>query len=263
MYVLSGIILLNIIAILLLNNRLAEQEQAKTIPPPPQAAPPPVIVTPRAAVRTLIIEDKTRCPDCFDVREYITTLNDTVDMRVETVPTGQLTLFKSDKLPAIAFNASIEAYPTLVQGWDTVGYTVALSEPYAGTWYVLPTQNAPFYADGRVHGRVSVTYITMRSCTECYDVAILNASLATSRITPYRETTVDAESTEGKALLAKYNITAVPTLIMDGEAAAYPNLQPGWNIVGTIEEDGTYVLHDLQRLQVTYYDLALKKLMKP
>jgi hypothetical protein len=267
MYVLSGIVLLNIIAIVLLNNRLADEETPQVPAQENIIAPPaPVIVTPRVLVRTLILEDKALCPDCFDIGEYLVALNDTISMEVEVVPESQLSLFHSNKLPAIAFNASLASYPTLVQGWEEVGYILNISTgKYAGEWYVLPTQNAPYYslADERVHGRVTVTYLTMEKCSECFDAYTLRSSLNASRIKPYEERTIDISSAQGKALVAKYNITAVPTLLMDKEAAEYRNLQPGWNIVGTVEQDGTYVLRELQRLQVTYYDLEHAKLMKP
>jgi hypothetical protein len=263
MYVLSGIILLNIIAIVLLNNRLVvETPPVQEMQPPPLIQ--PIIITQRETVRTLLIEPA--CADCFDIREYLVALNDTISMQVEVVPQTDLLLFASNRLPALAFNASLASYPSMIEGWEEIGYITNISEGnYAGAWYILPTQNAPYYSplDDRVHGRVSVTYITMKTCSECYDVYTLRASLNASRITPYAEQTLDARSAQGKALIEKYNITAVPTLLMDGEAAEYRNLQPGWNIVGTVEEDGTHVLRDLQRLQVVYYDLEHAKLMKP
>jgi hypothetical protein len=270
MYILSGIVILNILAIVLLNNRLAEEHT-----PPPAAAPEeavqaasppaPVFAAPRTLVRTVVLNPDS-CPDCFDIGQYISVLNGTMDMVVENAPANNVFLFRSEKLPALAFNTSIEAYPTLVEGWSEVGYKMHIpTGAYAGDWYVLPTQNAPYYAtaDARVHGRVTVTYITMQDCKECFDVFDLRTSLNASRITPYAERTIDAGSSKGKELIAKYNITAVPTILLDKEADAYPNLQPGWNIIGSVEEDGTYVLRDVQRLQVIYYDLQLKKLMKP
>jgi hypothetical protein len=80
---------------------------------------------------------------------------------------------------------------------------------------------------------------------------------------PYRELFVDADSPQGAALVAQYNITALPTILLDDEAGAYPNLELGWSIMGTVEEDGTYVLRELERMGVVYYDVARKKLMKP
>lgn len=244
---LSVIVLINIIAIILLQNDITVDE--------------PVLYSAysQPEVRTLILSDK-KCIDCYDIRRYVAALNSTVNMQVEDAPAD---LFDTPRLPAIAFNATLEKYPSILRGWDQVGFTTEIQEgKYKGTWYVLPTLNAPYVSEDKVHGRVTVIYITLDSCKECYDVFVNREYMNSSRIEPYKEIIVDAESTEGKVIIERYNITAVPTIIMDKEASEYPNLQPGWNVVGTIEQDGSYVLRELHRLDVTYYDLAHKKLMK-
>lgn len=303
MFTLSVIVAVNIIAIILLNNHLADQTQAAPASPagiagtaegegllpqqggmpgsgqPQQNGQQPglpsgsstgreqrAVIRTQPKVRTLILEDKERCPDCYDINQYIAALNDTIYMDIERVPPDKESLFASTAYPALAFNKTLELYPSLIEGWDQAGYTITFhSGEYAGTWYVLPTQNAPYYStkDARVHGRVTATYLTMSSCSECYDVYIHRTFLNSSRIVPYREVTVDAESAEGRRLIAKYNITAVPTVLLDREAGEYSNLRPGWSIVGSVEPDGTHVFRDLKRLQVVYYDIGRKKLMKP
>jgi hypothetical protein len=261
MYALCGVVLINVIAIMLLNNQLAARERAEA-PLPPKAEP----IRTQPSVRTLVIQDKVHCPDCFDLNAYATELEDTILMRVEQVDAATAPTFSADILPAIAFNATLEEYPALIEGWELGGTVVTIPDgQYAGKWYVLPSQNAPRYSqkERRVLGRVTVTYLTLDSCTECYDVFITRGFLNDSRITVHKEIIVDAESSQGKALVARYNISALPTILMDDEADAYPNIGPGWEIMGTIEQDGTYTLRELQRLNVPYYDLQRKKLMKP
>lgn len=264
MYVLSAIIILNIIAIVLLQNRLPDApeqpvggEDVGNVGTPDAAIPEPVRPQ-RALVRALILEHG--CDDCYDISSYLVELNDTIDMETGTAPAAA---FDPPRLPAIAFNASIEEYPNLVTGWDQIGTIVEIpAGEHAGKWYVLPTMHAPFLENGTVHGRVTATYLVMGSCEGCYEASRLRDAMADVGITPYLERTVDAETAAGRALVARYNITAVPTLIMDEQARFYA-LQPGWDVVGTIEEDGSYVLRDLQRMQVAYYDLGSKRLMKP
>jgi hypothetical protein len=260
LYALSAVILINIVAIVMLQARVAEIPEHAPVVATITA---PVLPVTAPLVRTLILP--APCDDCFDISEYAIALNDTINMAVETVPQDRIPAFGSALLPAIAFNQTLEEYPALVRGWEGAGSIINLSGEYAGTWYLLPTQNAPYYdaANRTVRGRVGVTYITMRSCQECYDVAESSEWLADVRITPYSERTVDAESPAGRELVTKYGITAVPTLILDSGAAEHSTLQPGWSIVGTVEDDGFYVLRDLQRMGVVYYDLQSKKLMKP
>ena len=253
-YVLCAIVALNVIAIVLLSGRL----QAPT--PAPAVAPPA-----RPPVRAVVLED-SRCQDCFEIRQYATALVDAMALETETGDLAEWEGRLAGRLPAIAFNASIEMYPRLVNDWTTVGYTVAFdSGPYAGAWYVLPTLNPPYIdlATGEVRGRVTVTYLTAGSCAECYDPRDLRYFINASRIVPYRELSVDEASPDGRAIVEAYNITRVPTILLSPEAAEYPGFLPGWSVVGTVEGDGTLVLRDLERIGLAYLDLGTGRVMKP
>lgn len=268
MYVLAAIVLLNVIAISLLSMRATEQEPA---PRQPNTA--YVLPKPEVAVLLLPAPD---CPDCYDVRQYIAELDDTMNL---TLSEGDPEEFRraiavqsrlvpnADRLPALAFNASIEHYPGMTDNWEAAGYVITFPPhmAYAGTWYVLPTLNAPYYsqANGSVQGRLIATYLTMESCERCSDAALFQDALAEAGAVPSEEIFVDAQSPEGAALIRKYNITAVPTLLLNDGARHHPGVHAGWEIVGTIEPDGTYVLRDLQRLQATYYDRLTGQVMEP
>jgi glutaredoxin len=252
-----AIIALNVLAIVLLSNRLSPEQKQEIVLEPQQ------LIRDQEPVRTLVLG--ASCPDCFDIMEYVYALNDTILMDVEKVPAADVPLFGTERLPAIAFNESFASYAELAQGWEQVGKIITITGKYEGTWYVLPTQNPPYIdtAANQVRGRVAVTYITKSDCSQCYDITITKDFLASSRINPYRESTVDASSDAGRAMIERYNITNVPTIILDDEAKYYENLQLGWSIVGSIESDGSYVLRDLQRLNVTYYDLGRNQVMTP
>lgn len=246
--VLSAILALNVIAILLLSGGSDDRPPADVST---EETSPPV-------VRTLVLEDRDACPDCFNVSLYLAELQDVIDLEiVHASPEG----FGLPRQPALAFNASIESYPaSYLDGWESFGYTVVRDEePHAGRWYVLPTLNAPFYENGTVYGRLRVTYIGMDSCSACYNVTRHRRLLAESFIRPHEERFLDVSSAGD--LVREYNITAVPTIILEGDLGPYPSLRAGWP--GTIEEDGAYVLRDLQRLQVIYYDLDKEQVMRP
>ena len=59
-----------------------------------------------------------------------------------------------------------------------------------------------------------------------------------------------------KEIIKKYDITRVPTLVLSAESKYYPDLTEAWEDVGTIEEDGAYVLRNSLP---PYYDLDAKK----
>jgi hypothetical protein len=152
--VLSAIIIVNILVIVLLQNRIAERSSAaigarmpsqgspaREDDAPPAGPAPNVIGSLGPSVRTLILTTEA-CPQCFDIDRYVTELQNAMTLQVEVVPEERLSLFTTDILPAIAFNESIEAYPTLLEGWEQVGYTITIAEgEYAGEWHVLPTIN--------------------------------------------------------------------------------------------------------------------------
>jgi len=63
-------------------------------------------------------------------------------------------------------------------------------------------------------------------------------------------------------LVAQYNITKVPTIIMSPDVKYYElnNFQTVWKQVGTIENDGYYVFRSMRALNgVIYKDLSLNK----
>lgn len=61
------------------------------------------------------------------------------------------------------------------------------------------------------------------------------------------------DSDSGKALVKKYNITAVPTAIFSPAAAGYPIFIQAWTTAGTVDADGSYILRSLSP---PYYDLS-------
>ncbi|MEK7167842.1 MAG: hypothetical protein AAB791_02455, partial [Patescibacteria group bacterium] len=66
----------------------------------------------------------------------------------------------------------------------------------------------------------------------------------------------------GKALVGKYAITAVPTMLLNGELEEYQNFQQVWPLVGKIwENDGTYIFTKLDEMG-SYYDLEKDKLVE-
>lgn len=268
-YVLLAIILLNVIAIFLLQNRLPEETlqpplgesiQQEVIP----AAQNVKYVQAKPLVRTIIFEDRQLCPRCFDIEEYVAELSELLNMSTETAPRE---LFNVTVIPSIAFGQTINEYPgELTSNWNYYGKTITIEEgEYEGTWYVLPSLNPPLHnlETGKTEGLVKAIFITMESCDECYDPEINKMFADTQRMVIAEEEFVDADSSEGKILIDRYGITAVPTVIFSNEAAVYRGMGDGWSAVGTREADGYFVLRDMQRLGLTYYDLQQEKVLAP
>ena len=79
-----------------------------------------------------------------------------------------------------------------------------------------------------------------------------------------REKTVDASSSEGRALIRQYSIAALPTVIISPEAEAYADLITAWKGVGSVEKDGWLVFRKMDALgQETYNDLKTGTVIRP
>jgi len=88
---------------------------------------------------------------------------------------------------------------------------------------------------------VKLTLLDDKSCESCYNVSLHKRVLPSFGVQVGEEELVDISSSKGKALLAQYNITAVPTILLDKEAQRYPTLMAIWSQVGAAAEDGTLV----------------------
>ncbi|MBR9700670.1 hypothetical protein GOV11_02290 [Candidatus Woesearchaeota archaeon] len=261
MYVLSAVIVLNVIFILLMQVKLDESAAPVVPRPVPKVIPPPEPeVLPE--VRTLVLESSD-CPECYDVRAYADLLKNQINILLEDGPDG---IFETKILPALVFNQSIEEYPEMLTDWELWGSIKTIDEGlYAGKWYVLPTFNPPFWdvKEQRMRGDVVITLLDMKECKECYDVDIHRQNIENQYLSIKEEHKVDISSPEGKELLEKYGITAVPTIIIGPEAEVYPGFEERWSVVGTKEDDGSFILRDMQRIQLTYYDLLQERVMEP
>ncbi len=237
-----------------------------------ETTPSVTIEPPRAVIRNQplvkVYVMKATCDDCddlYDINNYLSALNDTIYMDVSYVTPEQIGILPV-KLPALLFNETIVEYPSITKNWENSGSIVdSKRAPYVGKWYVFPVIHAPFYdtESELVRGRVGVTYLMMSPCKDCLTVPVLREQISNIGLTPYHEEIIDVRSERGKILVQKYNITAVPTVILDDQAALHSQLFPGWYVTGTVEKDGVLVLRKLDRMQVPYYDLKYNQLMTP
>ncbi len=183
------------------------------------------------------------CEKCFDLTNSISQLKQGIVVDKESVvefdsKEGKIFIeaYGLKKVPTIILSQEFSAYPTS-QSWQQVG---TVEEDGS---YVMRVVSPPFIntTTNRVIGLVELTYLTDDSCKDCYDVNSHNAILLRYGIDPVKEETVDVSSAQGKALVEKYSIKAVPTIILSKEASNYPALNSVWKQVGTVEEDGSYL----------------------
>ncbi len=146
-------------------------------------------------------------------------------------------------LPAFILTHDLLEYPTFKRSWNTMGSI----EPDGTLVMRLPLPPYKNISTQNIEGLVSVTYLSDTSCTACYNVSVHRAVLKGLNVHIENETFVDVSSPEGTAILAKYNVTAVPTILLSKEANVYFSIKQVWATVGSTESDGVFVFRNLAK----------------
>ena len=167
--------------------------------------------------------------------------------------------YNIDFTPAIILSKDAVAYEIIQQAWPQIG-----SKESDGT-YVLRVVSPPFInlTTGKLRGIVNIIYLADKSCSECYDVSQHKEILVNPQsfaVQLDKEETYDISDAKGKELIAKYNITQVPTVILSEEINVYPSSQVLKQFF-SIEKDGSYVFRTIQALG-TYKDLTTNRVVQ-
>ena len=167
--------------------------------------------------------------------------------------------YNIDFAPTIILSKDAAAYDIMKKAWPQIG-----SKESDGS-YVLRTVSPPFInlTTGKLRGIVDVIYLTDKSCTECYDVSQHKEILTNPQsfaMKLEKEETFDIGDAKGKELIAVYNITQAPTIILSDEVSTYPSNQVLKQFF-SVEKDGSYVFRKLSSVG-TYKDLTTNQIVK-
>lgn len=170
-------------------------------------------------------------------------------------PEGSMLIREYDisRVPTMLVSEDISYYPELKPQLEAAGGQLR------NGYYVLHTSTPPYrdIKENRVVGLVGITLLKDDACKECYDVNIHKQILARMGLALQKEAAVSISSEQGKELVKKYAIMSVPTVILNGDVAAYKFFTQIWPQAGSIEDDGTYVFRHLSVLGpgIKYKDL--------
>ena len=216
---------------------------------------------------SLQVLTKSDCTECFDISPLVKQLQGTltvksfVELDIDSKEGRALqTKYHIEALPTIVFDNEAAVYPTISDVWPLVG-----SIESDGS-YVMRNVNPPFYniTSSNVEGLIDLTILTDISCPTCYDAEKINkAILAQMGIIPQNVKKVDINSPTGKQFLNEYNITLVPTIILQGDMNRYPSLTQSWRSVGSVEQDGAYVLRKIDIFEQPYKNIVEDKVITP
>ncbi len=238
----------------------AKQRVAPSVPNPVPSAP-------AADPVEMTIITAPECAECFDASLLQPQLEQlSVEFKKVTSlakddakAKALIAKYAITKLPAFLLSDELSQNAQLAEAWSRVG-TVADDGSY-----VLQGAFPPYYdlVKGEVRGLVTLTEVSDASCTECYDVTMHEAVLGQFGFALASIEAVDVATAEGEMLVAKYDLTQVPTIILSADAGLYAGFAAVWESVGTVEEDGSFVFRTLSAIGEPYKDLTTGVVVTP
>ena len=234
------------------------------------AVSPPYVDATNGVIKGLVdlthIMDQS-CPNCADLTQVINffkqqsvKFSSEKTVEYDSYEAKELiSKFEVQKVPALIISKNILDYPTIEQVWNNLNATEKQG------FYALHTTVQPYrdLATNKIVGLVSVIYLKDDSCTNCYNVQVNKQILERNfGLVIVNETTVDISVDAGKALLKQYNITKVPIILVSPDANGYATYAHVWSQVGSVENDGWYVMRRPEALG-TYKDLSTGQVVSP
>ncbi len=206
----------------------------------------------KGKVTLIRLEDAT-CKECFDLDLVVDQMKQlgiklvseqTVDAK-STEGKELIETYKITIVPTLIFNKEALEYDVIRQVWSQVGteddgklVLRVISPPYVNV------------STGKTEGLVEITYLVDETCTDCFNTSVYKQLLTESFSMAFKkEEKTEVSSTKGQFLLKKYNITALPTVVISKEANSYPGFATAWLQVGTKEKDGNFVFRKVAILE--------------
>lgn len=162
--------------------------------------------------------------------------------------------YKIERIPAVILQGETKKAAVLAENWPKIG-TIEND----GT--MVLRNIPPIYLDtktGKVRGETKAVFISAPDKNGVFDAEEVYIQILQSAfgVNPIGQETVSYASSEGKALLSKYKIGKIPTVILSGDMNAYNGFPQAWLQGGTVESDGNYVFRSLEAIQgIKYFDL--------
>jgi len=200
---------------------------------------------------TMIVPSKTQCVGCFDPNLVINSIKTSFHIEVSNkkIITPKNLIFKNlikrykiKNLPAVIISGDISNIH-IVDAW--------LSMKGVKEDGNIVIQNLlPFYdiASQKPRGIVHAVLLKDKTCKTCFDESQYLAATKRIGITVESSVVYDVASSKGAALVKKYHITKVPTLLLSPEIQDYNGFISIWKKVGTVEKDGWLVFREVQKM---------------
>jgi hypothetical protein len=221
-----------------------------------------------ANVSLTVIKDSS-CTDCADILPFVSAIKNTnvKIIKEETFEAGSaeakdlINKFGIQKLPSFVITGEINKNEGVKKLLSQIG--LIKDDTFKLTYFIAPYLDL---ASNEVRGKVTATFITDKTCTECYDINPFKQILSSSvGMTKPNVVTLDRGDKDAQVLINRYKIQSVPVFILTGEVSDYPSLTGVWLQIGTLEKDGAWVLRDIKKVNpsLVYRDLTTGQIIKP
>jgi hypothetical protein len=193
------------------------------------------------------------CTDCFDSEAFAGAIKQLPNVNV----TSAILEYNSTEGQALITEYGLARLPAAVITGETENVSLPNFKKKGNAYYFDDTP-APYYnvSQHRVIGRVAITYITSVACPKCFDITQFTEQLKGVGVAMSAQRTIEASDKEAQAIISKYSITKIPTMILSADALEYPVVSQVWSAVGTQESDGMLVMRNIT---APYYDFADNK----
>jgi len=209
---------------------------------------------------TMTIITAADCEDCFniyDIVEQVGKLNVNITAQTELASDSEeaqklIEGYKIKTLPAIILGfdpaMTIKAKPDLIKQLDALDFeNVDDESDYVApsTGYKFEATTPPYYdiTASEIKGLVTVISITTSECDDCLALDAMITALENA-LTIKDVTEVVYGSAEAQVYIEKYDIEAVPSIILSEDAAVYNGFAAAWKTYGTVEDDGSFVFRN-------------------
>lgn len=195
--------------------------------------------TPAQITLTAIKDPK--CPKCFDAGPVIEAIK-----KGNTNVTEEKQLSIGDKEASdLIKKYQIKKIPTVIITGETDKARLTGLDKIEDA-LVLTSVTPPYtLADTKkAVGFVELSQVVDSTCKKCIDLSPsidgLRKSMAITK-----EKKVELASPEGKALVEKYDLLKIPTVLLSSDAKYYEDVANGWSTIGSVEKDGTFIVREV------------------
>ena len=208
----------------------------------------------RPAKIEIALIKNSNCRDCSDSAQLVKYIKSaSVNITKETSLE-----FNSKEAKEIISKYGIQKIPSVVVSGETDKISLEGMQKRDNA-LVLDLATPPYTnaSSGQIVGRVTLYTLTDSGCAKCSNFSLLVSQIKLSGVKIVQEKIVDVNSDEGRSLVSKYKMDFVPALILSKDASAYPIVKQAWPGIGTVEQDGYYIM---RTVSPPYINLTTGKL---